>query len=206
MQQQHASTKTARALAPEDALRADVYRLLARFLSSPPGPTELAAAARLEGDDTPFGRAISTFAHVAARSDAGAVTEEYSDLFIGLGRGEVIPYGSYYLSGFLHEKPLAKLRQEMDRLGLARVEGVKEPEDHAASILEIMAGLIDGMPGPQASLMQQKEFFVGHVDSWMAVFFKDVATAKSSRLYATLAEVGRIFLEIESEGFRMVSE
>ena len=160
----------------------------------------------LKGDETPFGRAITTFAHVAARSDTGAAAEEYTQLFIRLGRGEVVPFGSYYLTGFLHEKPLARLRQEMDKLGLARVEGVKEPEDHAASVLEIMAGLIDGMPGPQLSLTLQKQFFNSHIASWMAVFFKDVAEAKSSRLYAPLAEVGTIFLEIESEGFRMVSE
>jgi len=191
-------------LHPEDALRASVYRLLARFLSSPPGPDELRAAAALHGDATPFGTAIATFSKVAASCAPGAAADEYSELFIGVARGELIPYGSYYLTGFLHEKPLAKLRQDMDRLGLVRVAGIMEPEDHVSSVLEIMAGLIDGMPGPKLSLTDQRQFFNSHLNSWMPVFFKDLAAARTARLYAALAGIGQNFLLIEEEAFAMV--
>ena len=150
-----AGTKT---LAEEDALRAQVYDLLANLLSKPPPDDELKALAGLSGDDSELGRAITALARVAAGSDAVAVSDEYHALFVGIGRGELLPYGSYYLTGFLHEKPLAKLREDMSAFGVKRADSVSEPEDHAASVLEVMAGLIDGRFGTAASLEQQKEF------------------------------------------------
>jgi TorA maturation chaperone TorD len=191
-------------VAPEDLLRAQCYRLLARFLSSPPTDADLAAGAQLSGDDSDLGRAISAFAHVCARSQAAAVAEEHHDLFIGLVRGELIPYGSYYLTGFLHEKPLAKLRQDMSRLGVQRNESVAEPEDHIASLCEMMAGFIDGSFGRALALDEQKAFFSAHIGNWAPVLFRDMEAAKVSVLYATLASVGRVFLGIEEGAFAMV--
>ena len=150
---------------PEDQLRAHLYRLLARFLSAPPSPATLEVGAALSGDDSELGRAIAAFAHVCARSQAATVAEEYHDLFIGLVRGELVPYGSYYLTGFLHEKPLAKLRQDMGRLGVERDPDVLEPEDHIASLCEMMAGFIDGSLGRALSLEEQKAFFTAHIGS-----------------------------------------
>ncbi len=191
-------------IAPEDVLRARCYRLLARFLSSPPTNAELQVAAELTGDDSDLGRAIAAFARVCARADAASVGAEYHELFIGLVRGELVPYGSYYLTGFLHEKPLAKLRQDMGRLGIERQQGVAEPEDHIASLLEMMAGFIDGALGRELSLEQQKTFFATHIRSWAPVFFRDLEVAKASVLYATLGSVGRAFLAIEEGAFAMV--
>jgi TorA maturation chaperone TorD len=191
-------------VAPEDLLRAQCYRLLARFLSSPPTNEDLAAGAQLTGDESALGRAISAFAHVCARSQARAVAQEYHDLFIGLVRGELIPYGSYYLTGFLHEKPLAKLRQDMSRLGVERERKVSEPEDHIASLCEMMAGFIDGSFGRVLALDEQKAFFAAHIGNWAPVLFRDMEAAKASVLYATLGSVGRVFLEIEEGAFAMV--
>jgi len=191
-------------IAPEDMLRAQCYRLLARFLSSPPTAADLADGARLTGDDSDLGRAISAFAHVCARSQAAAVAEEYHDLFIGLARGELVPFGSYYLTGFLHEKPLAKLRQDMGRLGVEREQDVAEPEDHIASLCEMMAGFIDGSLGRTLALDEQKAFYAAHIGSWAPVLFRDMEVAKASILYATLGSVGRVFLEIEEGAFAMV--
>lgn len=188
-------------LAEEDRLRAQLYGMIALFLSEPPNAARLAAGALLQGDDTPLGKAISTFARVCARCDQVAAAEEYQDLFIGLGRGELLPFASYYLTGFLHEKPLAKLRQDMSDAGIVRPEGVSEPEDHAASVLEAMSGLIDGRFGEPRSLREQKKFFDAHIASWMPVFFRDLEGASSSVLYASLAEVGARFLDIEADGF-----
>jgi TorA maturation chaperone TorD len=191
-------------VAPEDLLRAQCYRLLARFLSSPPTAADLAAGAQLSGDESDLGRAISAFARVCAGSQAAAVAEEYQDLFIGLVRGELIPYGSYYLTGFLHEKPLAKLRQDMSRLGVQRNDSVAEPEDHIASLCEMMAGFIDGSFGRALALDEQKAFFGAHIGNWAPVLFRDMEAAKASVLYATLGSVGRVFFEIEEGAFAMV--
>jgi TorA maturation chaperone TorD len=190
--------------APEDRLRAQLYRLIARFLSSPPTAATLEVGAALSGDASELGRAITAFAHVCSRSRAASVAEEYHDLFIGLVRGELVPYGSYYLTGFLHEKPLAKLRQDMGQLGVERDPSVLDPEDHIASLCEMMAGFIDGSLGHGLSLEQQKSFFTAHIGSWAPVLFRDMEEAKASVLYATLGSVGRIFLEIEEGAFAMV--
>lgn len=191
-------------IAPEDVLRAQCYRLLSAFLSSPPGTAELQAGAALTGDDSDLGRAIAAFARVCGRSDPATVADEYHELFIGLTRGELVPYGSYYLTGFLHEKPLAKLRQDMSRLGIERDPDMRDPEDHIASVCETMAGLIDGTFGEPLSLEEQKAFFSTHIGSWAPVFFRDLEAAKASVLYGTLGSVGRIFLAIEEEAFKMV--
>lgn len=187
----------------EDALRAHMYRLLGHFLSRPPSGDELKAAAGMSGDESDLGKAIQAFAHIASRTSQEQISQEYQDLFIGVGRGELLPYGSYYLTGFLHEKPLARLRNDMSRLGIERRETVKEPEDHIAALFEMMSGLITGSFGEVASLEDQKQFFEAHVGSWAKHFFKDLEGAKSSVLYAALGSVGRVFMEIEEVAFTM---
>ena len=134
-------------LSEEDACRSALYRLLGRVLVAPPEEFVLAALAELKGDESPLGRALNEVAAAAAAPQD--LDREYQDLFIGLGRGELVPYGSYYLTGFLYEKPLAKLRRDMAMLGIGRRENVREPEDHVGAVLEMMAGLIDGsLPRP----------------------------------------------------------
>lgn len=190
-------------VAPEDELRAHVYRLLARFLSSAPGQGDLDAAARFEGDETDFGKAIGTFAHLCARTPPEQAEEEYHDLFIGVARGELLPFGSYYLTGFLHEKPLAKLRNDMARLGITRAPTVREPEDHIAALMDMMAGQITGAFGEPASVAAQRDFFKTHIGPWASHFFADLEAAKSSVLYAALATIGRLFMQIEETAFEM---
>ncbi|MGI9524535.1 MAG: TorD/DmsD family molecular chaperone [Hyphomicrobiaceae bacterium] len=190
-------------LAEEDRLRAQVYQLLASVLSQPPSSEYLTSVSKLQGVDTPLGRAVSALARVAAKRDAAAASEEYHNLFIGVGRGELLPFASYYLTGFLHEKPLARLRDDMAKLGIVRRDTASEPEDHVASILEVMAGLIDGRFGSPATLDQQQEFYEAHVSSWMDIFFRDLAEASSSVLYAAVGGVGTQFLKVETAAFQM---
>ncbi|MAI48835.1 MAG: molecular chaperone TorD [Hyphomicrobiaceae bacterium TMED74] len=190
-------------VAEEDLLRVQLYGLLASLLSKAPDQHTLTSLAQLSGDETALGKAIAALSRVSAGSNSAAVAEEYHDLFIGVGRGELLPYASYYLTGFLHEKPLAKLRNDMAAHGASKSEDVSEPEDHAASVLEVMAGLIDGRFGNPASIEDQEEFYEAHIASWMTVFFQDLGGASSSVLYATVAEVGLRFLEIESAAFKM---
>jgi TorA maturation chaperone TorD len=190
-------------IAEEDALRADLYDFLAAILARPPGDDLLRKTAALHGDESDLGQAIAALARVASVTRPKACEAEFNALFIGLGRGELLPYASYYLTGFLNEKPLAALRRDMAARGMTRAETVYEPEDNIASCMEMMAGLIRGRFGAPARLDDQKQFFAKHVGSWAGHFFTDLEGARNSVLYASVGAVGRIFMEIETQGFRM---
>lgn len=191
------------ALPEEERLRAEFYGLLGRLLSAPPDAGTLRELAALEGDDSEIGRGITALAKVAAITGPEAAEREFNRLFIGLGRGELLPYGSYYLTGFLNEKPLAILRGHMAKLGIARNAEVKEPEDHIATLCEIMAGLISGAFGAPLTLADQEAFFNTHLAQWAEHFFTDLEGAEGSVLYAPVGRIGRAFLQIEVEAYRM---
>ncbi len=131
--------------------------------------------------------------------------EEYFNLFIGVGQGELLPFGSYYLTGFLNEKPLAALRVDMDELGIGRVEGVKEPEDHIASLCEMMAGMITGAFGEPVSLDRQRAFFDKHIGCWAPRFFEDLQAAESAAFYMPIGSIGSVFMTVESQAFEMAA-
>jgi TorA maturation chaperone TorD len=188
----------------EDLLRAGIYRLLAHAFSAPPSASNLKTWATLEASDNSFGRAIAVLSAAARATDVTTARQDFQDLFIGLGRGEFVPYGSYYLTGFLQEKPLARLRQDMERLSIARSGGISDPEDHIAAVLDMMAGLIDGAFGAPLTPGQQKSFFNAHLGSWAPVFFRDLEASATSRLYSALGAVGRQFMIIEDRAFAMV--
>lgn len=187
----------------EDRLRADLYNFLGLLLARPAGDMLLEQTAALSGDDSPLGQAIDGLARVAKASNPKAVEREFNALFIGLGRGELLPFASYYLTGFLNEKPLARLRQDMSALQVTRAENVFEPEDSMASLMETMAGLIVGRFGGSVSLERQKTFFNNHIAPWATHFYTDLEAAKTSVLYASVGAVGREFMAIEREAFRM---
>ncbi|WP_371229766.1 TorD/DmsD family molecular chaperone [Roseovarius sp. 2305UL8-3] len=187
----------------EDRMRADLYNFLGLILSGPPDEMLLAQTQTLLGDDSDLGQAITTLSKVAKLSKPKTVESEFNNLFIGLGRGELLPYASYYLTGFLNEKPLATLRQDMAAQGLARADNVFEPEDNIASLMEMMGALIVGRFGAPASLEQQKTFYNKHIAPWAAHFFADLEAAKGSVFYAPVGTVGRAFIAIESEAFRL---
>lgn len=198
-----AALTTAPAISEEDRLRADLYGFLSALLAAPPERALLASTAALQGDDTPLGRAIGSLSQLAAGSTPRGVEAEFNRLFIGLGRGELLPYASFYLTGFLHEKPLAQLRRDMQALQVARAPGKHEPEDNIATLCEIMAGLIRGSFAGPVPLARQQEFFNRHIAPWGVHFFSDLEAAKASVFYAPVGTVGRLFLEIERESFRI---
>ncbi len=201
------SVADAPTISEEDRLRADLYNYLGLMLAGPPDEMLLGQTAGLEGDDTTLGRAIAQLASVAKVTKPKAATREFNALFIGLGRGELLPFASYYLTGFLNEKPLAALRGDMNASGIARAPNVFEPEDNIASLMEMMGGLIVGrFAGPPAPLQNQKAFFNKHVGSWSGHFFADLEAAKNSVLYASVGTVGRVFMDIEREAFRMIAD
>jgi TorA maturation chaperone TorD len=187
----------------EEILRAAQYRLLSRFLAAPPDQALLSVVAGFEGDETPLGRTLGTLGRLARRMTPAEAADEYFNLFIGVGRGELLPYASYYLTGFLHEKPLARLRRDMARLGIVRADHVKEPEDHMAAICEMLAGLIEGAFGEAADLATQQRFFDDHLAPWAERFFADLEAARSAVLYAPVGTAGRLFFEIERTAFGM---
>ena len=179
--------------------RAQEYALLSVLLARAPDDALLNRLARLEGDGTALGRAHKALAEAASSADAAAVDREYFDLFIGVGRGELLPYGSYYQTGFLHERPLARLRADLVRLGIERVECQWEPEDHAAILCEIMAGLI---AGEFATAVECQRYFFGrHLGPWITRFFTYLEAAKAADFYRPVAAIGRLFIQIESEAF-----
>jgi TorA maturation chaperone TorD len=191
-------------VAEEELLRARLYALLSRLLAAAPDAGMLAELKSTESDSSELGKAFAALARAAASTSAADAKSEYHDLFIGIGRGELVPYGSYYLTGFLHEKPLAELRAALAALGIARDSSVKEPEDHIAALCEVMAGLIDGTFGAPAPLPVQRRLFERHIATWAARFFADLEMAEAASFYRAVGRIGRLFVDIETTAFLMV--
>jgi len=189
----------------EDLLRAQIYALLGQLLVRPPDQALIDLASNLEGDDTPLGEALNELAEAARATSVEAAESEYNDLFIGVTRGELIPYASYYLTGFLHERPLAELRTAMSKLGISRAEGVVDPEDHIAALCEMMRGMMTGVFGKPVPLPEQRAFFDEHIAKWAPKFFEDLEVAECAKLYVPVGRIGRHFMSIEAEAFELAA-
>lgn len=179
-----------------DAERARLYALLGRLLGAAPDDGLLARLKLLPRVGGELGEAYAALAMAAGATSAEAAEREYFDLFIGVGRGELLPYASYYLTGFLHERPLASLRDDLARLGIEKAEGVPEPEDHIAFLCEVMAGLVAG--AFPAGEEEAAPFFAGNIRSWAGRFFADLEKAQAARFYRAVGRLGRIAMEIEA--------
>lgn len=199
--EQHVVTQGTSARDDIDRARAAEYLLLASLFRAPPGAVLLGDLARVRGDASPIGMAHVALADAARRATPATVAREFTSLFIGVGRGDILPYGSYYMTGFLHERPLARVREDMARLGIERQAAVFEPEDHISSLLEVMAGLIGGEFNQPAAAAD--EFFERHLTRWGLRLMSDVAAASSALFYRTVAELGQVFLEIELEAMQI---
>jgi TorA maturation chaperone TorD len=184
-----------------DSARAQEYALLSALLARAPDAALLKRLSALRGDASPLGLAHAALGEAAAATGAERVEREFFDLFIGLGRGELMPYGSYYLTGFLHERPLARLREDLARLGIARSEGNAEPEDHAAILCEIMAGLAGGRFPAAAGT--DRDIFEKHLAPWIGRFFTDLERAETADFYRRVGTLGRVFVDIETEAFAL---
>jgi len=183
-------------LEPEQQHRAAAYGLLAALLRSSPDQERLrqvAGFSEVEQGGDEMTLAMSLLGLAANRCTEQAIDDEYHALFIGLGRGELLPYGSFYLTGFLMEKPLGELRDDLDRLGYEREADVHEPEDHIAALCEVMMMLIQ----EGSSIEQQADFFTSHIDTWSQKFFNDMATADNAVFYKAVARFGSAFMDIE---------
>jgi TorA maturation chaperone TorD len=134
----------------------------------------------------------------------GAIAQEFDALFGGIGKPEVYLYGSHFLSGFLNEKPLARLRTDLAALGLARDDAMSETEDHVACLCEVMRYLIAGDDVAVANLTRQRAFFSQHLQPWVARMCGDIEQHPRARFYSALAGLTRAFMDVEAQGFDML--
>jgi TorA maturation chaperone TorD len=182
-----------------DVARAQEYALIAALLMRAPDAQLLAKLATLRGDASPLGLAHAALADAASRAEVAGVEREYFNLFIGIGRGELLPYGSYYLSGFLQDRPLARLRDDLATIGVARVEGIVEPEDHVGILCEIMSGLASRrLPAPPES---DRMIFEKHMAPWIGRFFNDLENSQAADFYRRVGTLGRTVMDVETEAF-----
>ncbi len=184
-----------------DRARAQEYALLATLLSRGPDAQMIGRLALLRGDASPLGAAHAALGEAARRVNEDNVGREYFDLFIGLGGGLLLPYSSHYLTGTLYGRPLARLRETLQLLGIQKAAEHSEPEDHAAILCEIMAGLVGG--GIAAPPGADRDFFEKYLVPWIRRFFVDLEHAKSADFYVCVGSLGRTFVDVETEAFAL---
>jgi TorA maturation chaperone TorD len=192
----------------EELARAELYGLLARLWVAPPDATlleQFGVAVTQAPQQGAFLEAPWQALVAALRATTPAeAAQEYDALFLGVGKPEVFLYGSYYLSGFLNEKPLAVLRADLARIGLARDESRGETEDHLAGVFEVMRWLIAGDDVAVCNLEQQRRFFRAHLQPWIDKLCDAVAAQPGARLYRSLAGMTRAFVQVETQGFDLL--
>jgi TorA maturation chaperone TorD len=204
MQESTSHMSSRRVVDEIDHARAQEYALLSILLSRSPDIQMIGRLALLRGDASPLGTAHTALGEAASRATAESVGREYFDLFGGLGKGLLLPYASHYLTGSLYGRPLGRLRETLQQLGIERAADHSEPEDHVAILCEIMAGLIGGDIDGQAGA--DRGFFAKHLASWIRRFFVDLEQAPSVDFYARVGSLGRIFVDIETQAFALSSD
>ena len=197
-----------RRVEPEDQVRADFYALLATLFYRAPDADLLRAmtmAAAPEGEEADdLTKAWSALAAASGAVDSDAVDEEYAAVFVGVGRPPVMLFGSFYLSGFMNEKPLAELRSDLAALGFARSPAVTEPEDHLAALCDVMRAMILGdIAEAPASIERQRAFFVKHMQPWVTQCCGAITQNENSNYYRRVAAFALAFFEIEIQAFAM---
>ena len=186
----------------EDQHRSSLYALLSNLLSRPPSKDTLNKVRSLVGGENRIGESINSLSVLSDKLDIKTIEREYHNLFIGVGRGELLPYASFYMTGFLNEKPLANLRDDMKKIGISRSANNSDPEDHIASLCEMMSGIITNRFYTALSFKQQNDFFATHLGPWAKHFFDDLTAAEYSVFYAPVGSLGKAFMEIETEAFK----
>lgn len=189
------------AVAPEDLARADVYALLSSLFYAPPSDAVLALLRAGETDggepQSAFSAARAELARATSSRPAGELRAEFESLFWGVGRPRVMPYASFFLTGFMHERPLAELRGDLARLGFGRAPGTGETEDHIAALCDVMRLLI----ASGADLDAQREFFLKHLKPWYAKLAQALAGTDGADFYLIVANLMVAFFDVESESF-----
>lgn len=189
-------------ISENEQLRADIYQLLAALFRRHPNAEllQFLASIEVENDDaSEIAQAWLAVKLAAKQFTPEQLEDEYFNLFYGVGRGEIMPYGSWFMTGSLMDKPLAILRQELLQLGFEREEYVKEPEDHVAALCEVMSQLILELPS-----YRQLAFYQGFIESWIEQFCDDLAKAPSAQFYVAIAQLAKAFFVTESNEFAQI--
>lgn len=190
----------------DEAVRASTYSLLASLLAVPPSNDLLDLLKRIQvpkdNGASAMAAAWETLRLAGAQATVEALDDEYHDLFIGLGRGELVPYGSWYLAGFLMDQPLTVLRKDLAALGFERQDDVHEPEDHVAALCETMSLIINN--ADEIPFDTQRKFYNDHLAPWVGKFFCDLQEAKSARFYRAVGQLGEQFIELEKQYLGML--
>jgi TorA maturation chaperone TorD len=188
----------------EEAARADMYGLLTTLLHVPPAQAVLdAIAAAPTAGESLLQQAWADLVATCRSAQQEAVRAEYEQLFYGVGRPEVMLYGSFYLSGFLMEKPLAVLRTDLAGLGLQRADDIVESEDHLASLCAVMRHLITSDEVTHAALQVQRDFFSAHMQSWVLDCCQAIQQSPHADFYKPVAHLAELFFEVEIQAFAM---
>ena len=191
-------------ISDDDQARADTYSILASLLSKTPSQDlidyllHIDVDAQSESGNTALGdmaRGWQQLKQAAEKFSLSQLDDEYHNLFIGLGRGQIVPYGSWHLTGFLMDKPLSELRDDLAQLGIAASTDTKDPEDHIAALCETMSILItaDDVEG-----YQQRRFYIRHLQPWADKFFKSLEAASTAKFYKSVGLLGQRFIELEN--------
>jgi TorA maturation chaperone TorD len=193
----------------EETARAEIYGLLAQLFYQVPSP-ELLAQLRVAVTDAPEegGFLEEPWRQVVAAARASSdlqIADEFNSLFGGVGKPEIYLFASHYLSGFLNDKPVARLREDLDALGLQRDESMSETEDHFACLCEVMRYLIAGDDVRVANLTQQREFFAKHIQAWASDMADAISRHPKAQFYGRLADFTQAFLGIEAQGFDLLT-
>ncbi|WP_114764429.1 TorD/DmsD family molecular chaperone [Vibrio rhodolitus] len=178
-------------------LRQDIYLLLASLFRQLPSQDLVAFLADLEIEsaESAMQQAWQALKVAAQESEPEALEDEFQDLFIGIGRGEVVPFGSWHMAGALMEKPLAEIRNDLEILGFEREENVKEPEDHISALCEVMAMLTSEQE------CTQQVFFNKHIAPWYESLAKQIEQAQHAKFYLAVAQLLRAFGTVEQVQF-----
>lgn len=202
-------TATTSSALDEETARAELYGVLAMLFYAPP-PVDLIEQLRVAPTQAPAEGAFleeswRELIATARELEPKAIAQEYDALFGGVSKPEIYLYGSHYLSGFLNEKSLARLRTELAKLGLERDDTMSETEDHIAYLFEVMRYLIAGDDVAVANLTRQREFFSEHIQTWATQMCEALAQHPKARFYRALADFTRNFLQVEAQGFDMLA-
>ena len=186
----------------EQTLRTEIYLVLSALFRSAPSEEmiEFLTSLEVEPSESAMQKAWIALQQAAKDSNREALEDEYQDLFIGIGRGEVMPFGSWHMTGAMMEKPLAEIRHDLELLGFERDENVKEPEDHIAALCEVMSMLT----GEEEDL--QQAVFNKHIAPWFNSFTQQLENAESANFYQPVAQLCEAFLTLEQVRFSVNTE
>ncbi len=197
------STESEVAARETDFDRANLYQSIGALMAAPATQDHIDAIQALpeiETPETPVEVAWAVLRAAAHQNNLQQIDDEYHELFIGVGRGIVVPYGSWHITGFLMEKPLGALRADLRRLGFERSEGVSESEDHISSLCQAMAGII---MAEEIDFPTEIAFFNDHIAPWAEDFFVQVQEASPASFYRAVAQLGHSFIEVEKKYLAM---